>query len=330
MNHIAVNVVKSLATSSVKKNVAKESGWWKWLMSHFRRMSIEIINIFLNHDCLFRQIGAINMRIGLIESVFLVYPATEKYALAYVYRRRMPLVMWNPWPCGLLWQNRKLSLMFCISATNGQYTDPANAEKLRNVSERMEALRQMFGAKRKTFAGVLLGVLYFKRVIREAPEADLTATAVVQAIDLVKKQESLSASTPIVVLGGKGFIGRRVVKLLDISTTYTIDSADGQGQNDWPNHLGGQRIIVVNITLNDAIRNYLDVIWPGTIVINEVYPEPALDILEQLTNKNCSCYHIVGVKALSLPSFPAAYEGAIPCCAAWPSPRMEVVIRKLN
>ena len=327
MNHVVSN---EGATSPIKEEVAKKGNWWKVVRSHFRRLPLEILNLFFNYDWLFWLIGAINKHVGLIESVFLVYPASEKYALAYVYRHRLPKVKWNPWPCGALWQNGKLSLMFCISATNGQYSDPKNAENLRQVSERMEKLRQLFGANRKTFAGVLPGVLYFKRVIRDAPEADLTAMAVAQAIDSVKSRELLDAKTPVVILGGKGFIGRRVMKLLDKSIAHSIDSADGQGQKDWPIQSMGQRVIVVNITLNNAIRDYLEVIQPGTVVINEVYPEPAPDVLERLTSRGCQCYHIVGVKAFSLPPFPEAYKGAIPCCAAWPSPKMKVVVRKLN
>lgn len=304
--------------------------WWRILYSHCRRSPLEILNFLINHDWLFRLVGMANKRIGLIESVFLVYPASEKYALAYVYPHRLPKVRWNPWPCGLLWQNGRLTLMFCISATNDHYNDPANVEKIRHVSERMEALRQLFGANRKTFAGILPGVLYFKRIIKEAPEADLTAVAVSQAINLVKEKESLEFDAPVIVLGGKGFIGRRVVKMLDESTTYSIDSADGQGKNDWPAQLNGKRNIVVNITLNNAINDYIDVIRPGTVILNEVYPEPSTEIMEKFSAKDCQCYHVVGVDAMAFPPFPSAYRGAIPCCAAWPSAKMKVVVRKLT
>jgi len=326
-----VNVgIEGQAAPSIRRGSVKKRGWWKIMRSHFRRLPLEILNIFINHDWLFWLIGAANKHIGLIEFIFLVYPASEKYASAYVYSRRLPKVMWNPWPCGLLWQNGKFGLMFCISATNGQFADPQNTENLQRVNERMEKLRQLLGANRKTFAGILPGILYAKRIINDAPEADLTAVAVSQAIDEVKAKESLGTDVPVIVLGGRGFIGRRVMKLLDKSTAFSIDSADDCDQNSWPNHLKGRRVIVVNITLNNAIRDYLDVFWPGTIVINEVYPEPTSDILNRLKDKNCSCYHVVGVHASSLPSFPAAYEGAIPCCAAWPSPNMKVVVRKLN
>jgi hypothetical protein len=304
-------------------------GWGKIIKSHFRRLTLEVLNIFINHDWIFWLIGRVNRQIGLIESVFLVYPATEEYGLWFAYRYRLKVNLWRPWPTGLLYQNRKLTVMFAIAANNGQYTDPANTENLRQVSARMEKLRQLLGANRKTFAGILPGVLYYKRIIHEAPEADLTAQAVLQAVDLVKCREKLASDTKIIVLGGKGFIGRRVVKLLDKSTTFSIDSADGQGKDDWPSNPTGQRIIVLNITVNNSISDYIASIQPGTVVINEVYPEPTSDVLEKLAAKECRCYHIVGVEALALPQFPLAYQGAVPCCAAWPSAKMKVVIRKV-
>lgn len=330
MNQIT-SVTKKLASPSVIKEVVKKRSWWEILKSHFRRVPLEILNFLTkDHDWLFWLVGFINKRFGFIESVFLVYPAREDYALYYFYPCRIKKHYWQPGPAGLLWQDGKLTIMFAIAASNGQYTDPKNVEKIRYVNKRMEELRQLIGAKRKTFAGILPGILYLKRIVHEAPEADLTAVAVVQAIDLVKARESLQPDTPVVVLGGRGFIGRRVVKLLDKSTTYSIDPAGGQDKSHWPDHLYGQRIIVVNITLNNAIRDYLDVIWPGTVVVNEVYPEPTPEILERLRERNCDCYHIAGVKAWAWPAFPSAYQGAIPCCAAWPSPRFKAVVRRIN
>jgi len=299
------------------------------IRSFIRRYTLEVMNAVFDHDWLLRLIGLVGKKFGVIESVFLVYPASEEYALSYVFSYRLPKVKWDPWLCGALLQNCKLSLMFCISASNSEYAEPANIDKLRKVTERMEKLRILLGANRKTFAGIIPGVLHTRRIIRDVPEADLTASAVAQAIDLIKVKESLSPETPIIVLGGKGFIGRRLVKLLNKATTFSIDLADGQGKKDWPNQLSGQRIIVVNITLNRAIEDYIDQMWPGTVVINEVYPEPDAIILQKLAEKKCQCYHVVGVKAAAFPQFPLAYRGAIPCCAAWPAKKMKAVVKKL-
>lgn len=170
------------ATSYLKRKIAA-GGIWRNTKRHARRIAIEVLNLFINHDWLFWVVGLVG-RSGIvkIQSVFLVYPASEKYALAYVYPSRLIKAHWEPWPAGILRQNGKLGIMFAISATNDEFLDDKNSDNLRYLARRMERLRQLFGATRKSFAGILPGVLSRKGIIAEAPEAELTASAVAQAI----------------------------------------------------------------------------------------------------------------------------------------------------
>lgn len=325
----------TLQTSSMQGKFCEGSaknakmGWMDKIILHLRRATLEVVNVFFNYDFLFFLIGMINKRLKVIKSVFLVYPATEEYSSAYVYSRRIPRVRWNPWPAGVLWQNGKMSLMFVVSAHNGDFKSPDNFPHMEAVVERMEHLRKLFNAERKTFAGTLPGTLFSRRMIREAPEADLTASAVVQAIKKTMINESLGDNTPIIILGGRGFIGRRVTRLLSGYNIYPIDVVDGNGRGDWPTSLDHQRVMVVNITLNNALSQYIDLFKEGTVVINEVYPEPSQQTIDQLRKGGCVCYHVVGVRAFAFPAFPAAYKGAVPCCAAWPAEKMEVAIKLL-
>jgi hypothetical protein len=328
MNHSLVARGAMLAASH-RKEVAKSRRWWNVVKSHIRRTAIEVLNIFINHDWVFGLIGLLNRRLGIIESVFLVYPAAKEFGLWFAYPFRLRRNQWDPWPTGLLFQNGRLIAMFAISANNERCASQDNIGKLVQVAERMERLRQLLGAKRKTFAGILPGVLLCRRIIREAPEADLTAAAVLQAVEEVRAKESLAADAPIVVLGGKGFIGRRVMKGLDKSTALSIDLTDGQSNKDWPKSLNDRRIIVLNIASKDSIAGYFDAICPGTVLVNEAYPGPGPDVLKKLSEKGCRCYHIVGVEAGAFPSFPFEYQDAIPCCAAWFSTEMKVVVRRL-
>lgn len=312
------------------KPCGKKSSWSRRIKSHLRLAGIEFVFLLFNHDFIFGLVGKVNRVFSIIESVFLVYPATEKYARSYGYPHRLSRIKWSPAIAGFLWQDGRMTVMFGISATEGELKYPVNSSYLIKMCERLEHIRLLLGARRKSFAGIIPGILYFRRIVREAQEADLTASAVVAAIEQVKKHEGLDSDTKVVVLGGRGFIGRRVMALLDGNSSVSIDTADGQGKADFGGALNGHRNIIVNITSNKAIYDYLDLIQPGSVLINEVYPELDKTTLDKLSGKSCVCYHISGIKGKAFPSFPSAYNGSIPCCAAWPSSGMEVTVRKMT
>ncbi len=312
-----------------KSKVAANRTVWGFLNSHARRLFVEVLNLFFNHDWVFWLIGLVNKRFGLIESVFLVYPANEEYLTAYSYCYRARWHEWRPGPVGFFWQNGKLGVKFAISANNGQFSDSANKEKLRGVVDRMEKIRKLFCAKRKTFAGILPGILFLRRMVRETPEADVTVKVVKQVIEKVKSLEGLSDNTPIIVLGGRGFIGRRVVASLPKDIVYSVDISSGTGRNDWPICLQGKPALLVDISLNSALYRYVPLLWPELVIVNEVYPEPSPNLVQRLKSIGCHCYHIVGVNGGALPSFPHGYQGGIPCCAAWQSEKMEALFKRI-
>lgn len=302
-------------------------GITQWAKSHALRISVEVANTVLNHDAVFRLVGAVNRRTGVIESVFLVYPATEKYALAYAYPRRIEKIRWTPWPSGILWQDGRLTLMVGVSATDQHYQDLQNHKSLVQLVERVEDLRQRTGARQKTFAGILPGVLASRGILTDPPEGDITAAVVAQAVRALHRE--YSEPPPVVILGGRGFIGRRLVDLLERDMDiHPVDTADPAAS--WPDNITGRQALLVNVAGRHALAEHLDRLWPGLTIINEVYPEPSPALLEQLQARGIDVHHIVGVKARAFPPFPAAYAGAIPCCAAWPSPGAQVVTRLLT
>ena len=258
--------------------------------------------------------------------MFLAYPANDNYALAYVYPSRLSKVQWNPWPVGLLWQNGKLAIMFVISASNNDFRKEENIGNLRHVAGRMEWYRQTLHVKRKTFAGILPGVLFGRRIIRDTHEADTTVKAIELAIRRVRVEEKLSVDAPIIVLGGRGFIGRKVFANLPAENLYCVDTANGC---EWPAHLHGHKTLLVNITDNGALDEYVPKLWSGIVVLNEVYPEPKSATIQRLKQLGCVCYHIQGVEGRAFPSFPHAYHGAIPCCSARSCGGMKVSLQEL-
>lgn len=326
-SHEAVFDTRFVAEAKNKKRV----GFGKWLNGHIRKITLLLLNFVFNHEVVFSVIGWFNKKLNLITTVFVAYPATEEYALAYVYPRHRHIMRWSPWPAGIFRQNGKWGLMTVISSTEKDFTNPDNIENLRAFVARTEKIRSLIGASQKTFAGVLPGIMYAKRIISEAIEADVTVEVLLKAEAEVKRAEKYPEDVPIIVLGGEGFIGSRLVDKLAGREVYSID-LNGSGSSDpasWPNHLRGQKAVLVNITRKAALCDYLDFFWPELVLLNEVYPEPGKREIEKLRQIGSPAYHVVGVIAKSYPSFPKAYAGGIPCCAAWNSEDSEAIIRKL-
>lgn len=302
--------------ATIKTNDAGD--YW----GHFRRVMLELINL-LAYPLAF-LVGQLNRRFGFLETVFLAYPASEDYGRWYAYAPRLKRNTWRPFFAGIFRQNGRWGVMFTVSSHNGSFEREENRVKLQTLIADMEAWRLLLGAKQKTFAGILPGVFFFRRLVKQAPEADLTAEVVCQAIDQVKWQEGLSSVTPVIILGGRGFIGRRVVRKLKVQGGHVETIDLDKNLPVWP-----ERALVVNITRNNALEQYLPHLHQGMVVLNEVYPEPTTSVLSILRGKGVPCYHVAGVVATAWPAFPSAYHGAIPCCAAWPAKEIEVSLKKL-
>ena len=301
-----------------------------WARAHLRLAALLVLNLLLNHGAVFRVVGWLNRRSGRLVTVFVAYPASKEFANAYTYRWARRWCRWRPWVCGVFKQGRKWGLKTGISATEADFFDPANQGHLRGLVDRAERMRRLLGAERKTFAGILPGVLFARRIVRETPEADLTVDVLVRAEEEVRRRLGWSGLVPVVVLGGRGFIGRRLVRRLvrQGREVHPVD-LDGGERLSWPTHLSGRRVVVVSAARKGALREHLPGFWPGLAVLNEVYPGPDEDEMAGLLARGVPAFHVVGVKARCVPRFPGNYEGGVPCCAAIPDPGMEVVIRRI-
>jgi len=283
----------------------------------------EILNFLINHDWFFWLIGKFN-KSGWIKSVFLSYPANYEYAKEYAYKFRIG--KWKVRLTGFLKQNGKITIMFSIFVMEDNFLKKENKEKLKRMARRVEKIRQLIYADSKTFAGILPGLLLKRKLIDKTPEADITALIVVRAVELVKKEIGLDEKSPIVILGGRGFIGKRVAdkfKLVRQANVYIVDLI---GYNQWPE---GGRKIIINVARNgNTIGSYLDILKKDDIVINEAYPGPSKEILNKLKYLQCGCFHIIGIEAFAFPAFTQSYGGGIPCCSAWGYDN-KIIVRKL-
>ncbi len=288
---------------------------------------VVLINHYIGKDPFLKIIGFLNQRYGFLNSVFVMYPASKDYTIAYAFEKYLTYQKWSPWIVGFFRQNGQYGIKMTISGIEKDFLNGEEGPNLKSMVFEAERIRQLVGAKQKTFAGILPGVLYAKRIITDTTEANVTVEAVAKAVSDTLSKNSLPAATPIIVLGGRGFVGRRLVTRLNGSEVYNIDL---NNQDDFPLHLKGKDALLINVSRKAAIKDYISLFWKGLIILNEVYPPPAAEELEKIAAIGCPVYHLVGVAAKAYPSFPSVYNGGIPCCAAWNSgDQMQVIVKQL-
>lgn len=296
-------------------------------MRTFYKLGVVLINRYVGKDVVLRLIGYFNRRFQFMNTVFVAYPATEEFTKAYGFERTLHLSKWNPWITGLFLQNGKVGLMTCITNLEHEFLSADSSERLKSLVAETERIRQLVGASQKTFAGILPGVLYAKRMLTDTHETSVTVEAVVKAVDDVLNISGYPQEAPIIVLGGMGFVGKRLVRRLN---GREIHSVDLHNNNSFPVTLKGTKTLIVNVSRKEALRDYVKYFWKELIILNEVYPPPHESELTMISEIGCPLYHIVGVEAKAYPSFPSVYKGGIPCCAAWNAGAgMKVVVRRL-
>lgn len=285
------------------------------------------LNFIINNLLVYSIIGFINKRTQFLKTVFVAYPATEEYALSYVYPWYRHKMRWSPWPIGIYEQNGKWGLMTVISSIEKDFLAEESLKNMETLLKRTERIRRLIHAEQVSYAGILPGVFHKKSLSKSMIEATVTIEAVIKAENALRAALSYSEDTPLIILGARGFIGSRIITKFRERDIYKIDI---DNRHDFPLHLKGQKAILINLTKKAALSQYLPQFWQELVLLNEVYPEPGAGELKSLTDRGCRAYHIVGVKARSYPAFPRAYKGGIPCCAAWSSPQMEVLLKQLN
>ena len=255
-----------------------------------------------------------------VVSVFLLYPARKEYADALAYQWHQRRFSWHPGLVGFYRQGARYGLIFGIPNLEDELRAEQNAARLLELMGRMDAAQRSVGATRKVFAGILPSMFSRNGIENEhlAEQRYLTARAVLQALDQVIVLNGLGRDVPILVLGGRGYIASEVLRLCKDRNVSSIDVAQLDEFRRFVNQWQGRPAVVVNLTKSGALLEYARELWPGVIVLNEVYPEPSAAEVAELEARGARCYHIVGVEGEAWPPFPRAYRGGIPCCASLP------------
>ena len=255
-----------------------------------------------------------------IASVFLLYPARKEYADALAYQWHQRRFGWQPGLVGLYRQGNRYGMIFGIPNFEDEIRLERTPEHLLHLMSQMERVRACVRAERKVFAGILPST-FQRNGIDDADLSDqreLTARAVLCALDQVTEANGLSEDVPILVLGGRGYIASEVIDRCTRPSVTSVDVGDIAEFEALVARLHGRPLVVINLTKSGALAEYTNRLWPGVIVLNEVYPEPTGPEIAALEQRGVTCYHIVGVAGQAWPPFPKAYRGGIPCCAALP------------
>ena len=294
----------------------------RWLRRHLRCIAALFSSYVLGSSAFLHLLRIVNQRLlgGRIATVFMFYPATQAYADAVCYRWHQRRFSWRPGLIGVFVQNGRIGLNFAIPNTENDFKDECNVANVVALMHRLDSIRIAVGAAHKTFAGILPSILTGLGVEDRdiAVQRNLTARTVLAAIDWVISKQRLAATTPVLVLGARGYVATEFLRLAGERPLLAIDVGEMATFRDFARRRRGYPLLVVNLTKKGALSEYLCYFWPGVTVLNEVYPEPSLHELRALESLGANCYHIAGIRAVVWPPFPSAYRGGIPCCASLP------------
>lgn len=300
-------------------------------MPFFKKLLLELVNFLCNNSLGLRLLG----RLKLFNAVFVMYPADQTFADYYTFKTRQRFIKWKPFIVGVITHPSGVrTLMFAISAHVDGRDSGYDANDMRDLHARTELLKTLLGARSTHFAGTLPGRLSALKVRRgdsQGVEQKATVENVVQAVWRTLGENRAS----VVILGAKGYVGRKVTEHLSEKNMLRVLAVDVDGVYEKGDRvldvykgLAGPHLIL-NITRPDAMNPYTEEMGHETTVLNEVYPAPHPDVVASMKERGASVYHIAGVKASVWPPFPSAYQGAVPCCAALPDEEYKVSVIKL-
>ena len=174
------------------------------------------------------------------------------------------------------------------------------------------------------------GVIKKDGILKLPDTRPIVQRAVSSAVARVRDAH-FNAPPPILVIGGAGHIGLPITKALLESgaEVHVIDPREGE--RTLPAQLHGRPVLVLDCSRAGVLGTYVDQMWPGMVVLNEVFPRTPRTVVEQLSEKGIPCWHLSGLTGSIFPPLPHGYENAVPCCASHAvEEHPEVVLTRLN
>lgn len=293
------------------------------------KITILIVTLTLGNRATLMLIGYLNRVIGRpIKSVFVCYAAHQKYADRYIFSWTLKYYVDNPMPIGIYCQNRRIGLAFFLYTTEDHFH--RNKAYLLLIRDKTEVIRQTMGADSSCFAGTLPSEMHRSSLMKSIhflERCQIVADVVLDAEKRLQVYEQHPKDSPIILLGGKGSIGKALKDLFaeHRRTVYVVDANE-----EFPSTIINQPAILIDVSRKGVLETRLPTLWKGLVVLNEVFPEPNIGVVNYLRDRGIPVYHVVGVRGWALPSFPYGYAGGIPCCAAIQDNNPVSIIRKLG
>ena len=298
-----------------------------------RRIAILLLSLACRTWVPFFLLGLFGRCTRRFGSVFFCYAGNEHYARHYGYSFSKVVVQWFPSPIGFFKQGGEWGIICACHVTEREFMNPSNAANLNLLIGRLERIRKLTGARQLSLAGVLPSFLSRSSEFSNTTCCtDHTPQAVCLAIHSVRQRHFDGSPHRVVLLGGAGRIGKDVCQrlanegieavVLDI-VAGTNNDLPLDDKTTWP-------ILFVDMSRRDVIERYVPFLPSGSVVLNEVFPEPSRKVLDLIKAQNVSVIHISGVKAEVFPSLPFGYGGALPCCAIHSPNSTELVLTPLS
>lgn len=261
-------------------------------------------------------LGIYNRLFGTFESVFFCYAGSRAYVQTYIPELLVRSFRWFPLPIAILHQSGKRGLVVASPLSESEFLDPVNVTQFVRLQKRIRFIAWLLRVDQINLAGILPGVIDRHEVLVPRDTREITARAVWGAVKRLIYQQLEGCMVPVVLIGGAGFIGGPIVELLRAKglTVYVVDPR--RGTSEFPAAVVGERCLVVDVSRKGVISNYINEMWPGMLLLNEVFPRPSRKVVQAIEAKGVEYWHLSGLVGSIAPPLPHGYENAVPCCAA--------------
>ena len=268
-----------------------------------------------------------------IVSMFVTYPAEKRYAKYYTFDWVFNRYQWKMGLIGIHYQNGHFGLNFAIATYEEKLIHINNQESFKKMIHNIIKKKDYAGIEYINYGGVIPSYVD-KRGLPNFQSAgkELIASVVVESVYQMLEKENIDKKDAFCyILGGKGFIGTEVAKIIEEKGDFPyliVEKDDEYTLNENISHNKDYRVIV-NISRKGVFETYSESMDDKCLLLNEVFPPPRIKGLPLK-----AAYHLKGIKAKVIPSMPYDYSNVMPCCSLVVDPKKEsnfdVVIKKIQ